>query len=167
MNLINAPAVQVLEVVDRGKPTEEKGPKWRSLLSRLGTHEGSLQHEEVTGHGDDPASVILRELDESDPAKWDYDLYLLADEHVDAEMAGAGFSPGRLRGRLYVWSYAAGEIVCAADASGKSSSSVGTTTWGGVENIAQTVSVLRLDLWVETLRSGLAKLFRAGPPKGG
>ena len=122
-NLAAVEAAQLLEVVDRGKAPEGPGPLWRRLQSRMGLYESSIQRDDVESFGPSPGSALLEQVSAlPDPAKWDYDLYLLADEHVEAAATADGFERGRLKGRLFVWSYKTHEIVCAANAGGTSSS---------------------------------------------
>jgi hypothetical protein len=162
--------LRLLEV-ETGKENpwkETGGPMWRSLGHSIGSYENDVKKDRLEDYGKDPGATLAQRFGEfEDPAKWQYDFYLLADEYVEPEMQGNGFSPGLLRGRLYVWSYPAGEIACAGDASATSSSSIGTRTFRGFENIAETINTLRMDLELESLRSALKHLFKAGPPKGG
>jgi hypothetical protein len=167
---VNVPALALLEVEtgENDAWRETRGPKWRSLDFSVSSKESSIKDDTLDDYGKDPGATLLRSIGNlEDPATWQYDLYLLADAYVKPELQGSGFTPGSLRGRLYLWSYPTAEIACAAEASGKSSSSVGTRTFRGVENIAETVNVLRMDLETETLRSAVKQLYKAGPPQGG
>lgn len=105
-----------------------------------------------------------------------FELALVLSRYTDPKrMTDRDFAGGELRGVLFLWSEAAGAIVCAAPASGQSASEVTTTvsSFGGrpsEEEVRAYVDAhLTGELFVRTIDSGIdllmaAEAVKAAPP---
>ena len=77
----------------------------------------------AAGHFEE-ATLYARALDRAD--RFGVEVVLVTKESQEAHVLSTGaFSPGLLRGRAYLYEFASGRVVCAADVEAKTSKSIG------------------------------------------
>src|SRR5262249_40773775 len=132
-NLGLDPVLRLLEVVPRDKHASPgPGPMWRKLEMEIDRCENDVRFGNLESYGDDPVRELIARVGRlSDPGSWDHDLLLLADELIEPKGGVLQFSPGRVRGRLFVYSYRTAEIACVGDAAGTNSDAVKIHMNGG------------------------------------
>src|SRR5262249_2906819 len=114
MNLGFDPVRSLLQVVPRKElASPGPGPMWRKLEGEITVCENDVRYGTLENDGDEPVQALIARVGGlSDPGSWDHDFVLLADELVEPKSGELEFSPGRIRGRLFVYSYKTAEIVC-------------------------------------------------------
>ena len=115
------------------------------------------------------ATLYARALGQ--PERFSYDVVLVAriNKKVKAT-SGTTYEPGEIEGRAYVFDFASGRVVCAADVKAKSSKEIGyvysdrSDTPASIGPLASMADAIREDLRVQTERALIEALrFRAGP----
>ena len=100
----------------------------------------------------------------TNPAWMPVDATVIVDAYLPPEVGGDSFKGGAASGRLYVWDYAKGAIVCAATARAENSDTLGVhlhlTEEGGIVGAKSDAD---RDLYRNVVRTALDSLSSAGP----
>lgn len=100
----------------------------------------------------------------TDPRWMPVDATFIADAYLPPVVGADSFTSGAVSGRLYVWDYATGAIVCAATARAENSDTLGVHLHLGEDNgIVGAKSDADRDLYRNVVRKALDTLSVAGP----
>lgn len=123
----------------------------------------------AAGHYEE-ASLYARALDRDDRFRYDVVLVAKQAKHPHA-VSGKEFTPGEVEGRAYLYDFASGKVVCAADITAKSSKEIGyvfsdrADAPSSLGAIAMMSDAIEEDIRLQTERAIVHEMkHRAGAP---
>ena len=154
-----------ISVVSAADLNRSDGPRWDRVQNAI---VNDVEAMLIGAYRAEDYTEVDRKFEEAkrltNPAWMPVDATFIVDAYVPPVVAGDSFQTGAVSGRLYVWDYASGAIVCAATARAENSDTLGVhlhlSEDGGIVGAKSDAD---RDLYRNVVFAALGSLAVAGP----